>query len=545
MYNCLKHTKNWLVFLTLLITKASFSQNPTTKDSLVNFSPLNKEKTILKRGNLSLEMIASVLPQAKITRDAGKYKLHSRLQSSYDIGINYLYNLNKSLILKTGFHFVVGKWNFFANIPSEDINNWDGRNIIEGKELWGTIRIPLQIEKKLPSKKENPAYVNAGIAIRYSGLMTDIGFGSTLLGSNNQNTNIFNADFVITNSYKPWITFLAGISRRFILRNYNILSVGLNADISTTNFLKGTYAITIPNQPVTSGSYSINGSALSLSAGYIFTGANKKLIPKHNKKTKETSINRKEVLTDYVFKSNHLQFNFAALSMLKARLKNQTGSHPVNSSAVLGLLLSFKYQINFNNRYSLITGPEVIIAGRNFLTYFRKDDFSPPLITDYDIKGINSYIPDMILSLPVLLEKRWLYASTKYLFADAGFRLNFSTGADLDVFSINLLNTSNSFYNAGGVEVYTNNDAKPWISIPLNAGHAWLLKNNNVLQLSICSNISLTKYVNGTYQVDVPGEPLTTGRYSSTGSFIGLSMNYIFTNANYRIRKAYEKKEGK
>ncbi|MDZ4792930.1 MAG: hypothetical protein SGI83_01500 [Bacteroidota bacterium] len=100
---------------------------------------------------------------------------------------------------------------------------------------------------------------------------------------------------------------------------------------------------------------------------------------------------------------------------------------------------------------------------------------------------------------------------------------------------------NNGFYNAGGTDVYANNDAKPWVSFPLNAGHSWLLKNNNLLQLAICSNISFTKYVNGTYQIIIPGKPLTEGKYSSTGSFIGLSINYVFTNANYRIRMAYEK----
>jgi hypothetical protein len=77
------------------------------------------------------------------------------LQSSYDLGINYIHYLNKSLSISTGLHFIVGKRNFFADIPSEDINNWDGRNIIEDKELWGSIRIPLLIEKKLPGKKLN------------------------------------------------------------------------------------------------------------------------------------------------------------------------------------------------------------------------------------------------------------------------------------------------------------------------------------------------------------------------------------------------------
>jgi hypothetical protein len=258
----------------------------------------------------------------------------------------------------------------------------------------------------------------------------------------------------------------------------------------------------------------------------------------------EKKINRSEVLSNYVFKINHIRFESSGLTVLRAKLKNQSGNYPAKTSFAPGLALGFKYQINFNNNYGLILGPEAILTGRNFIVSFNKNDFSPPLINDYNLKGVNSYVPDLILSFPVMIEKRKLYAANKYIFFDGGLRFNVSTGADFDIFSIVLLNTNNVFYDAGGVDVYANNDAKPWVSIPLNAGHAWLLKNNNLLQLSICSNISFTKYVNGTYTINIPGRPLTQGQYSSTGSFVGLSLNYIFTNANYRIRKAYEKMNG-
>ncbi len=248
-------------------------------------------------------------------------------------------------------------------------------------------------------------------------------------------------------------------------------------------------------------------------------------------------------LTDFVFKGNHIQFNFSHFATLKAQLKKQSGQHPVNTKSSSGFLISFKYIVNFNNEYSLIAGTEVVMPGRNIVASFSKDDFSPPLVTDYNLKANNSKVSDLIFSIPVLIEKRWLYAKRKHFFTNTGIRLNASTGADFDVFSILLLNTNNSFYDAGGVDVYANNEAKPWVSFPANAGHSWLLKNNNLLQLAICSNISFTRYVNGTYQIVIPGKPLTTGQYSSTGSFVGLSLNYVFTNANYRIRKAYEKQD--
>ena len=264
------------------------------------------------------------------------------------------------------------------------------------------------------------------------------------------------------------------------------------------------------------------------------------LFPLVNISAQVNSIQRGNLLNEIVFKGNHIQFNFSLLSAFKARLKEISGHYPVNTTTTPGLQLGFKYQVNFNNNYSLITGPEAVITGRNFTVSFSKNDFSPPLTGDYRFKGSESYLSDLILSLPVLFEKRYLYKKTKFFFVNGGLRLNFSTGPDFDIFSFLVQNTNNDFINAAEINVTANNDAKPWISFPMNAGHGWLLKNNNILQLAICSNLSFTKFVNGVYQVNIPNKPLTEGKYSSTGSYIGLSMNYVFTNANYRIRKKIE-----
>ena len=531
----MKYQKYLLLFLFFQVAATSFGQLASDKNDSIKAHVLLEKEELGKKNHFGIEITASMLPKATIQKQEGKYELKSRLQSSYDLGINYLHSINKSLSISAGLHLIVGKRNFFANIPSEDINNWNGQNLIERKALWGAFRIPLLLEKKIYTKKTKQVSIKTGINFRYSGLMLDEDYGVI---------NIFNAQLSARNNGKPWITFLAGISKSMILDNKNILAVTLQADISTTYFLKANYEFTIPNQPVTTGTYKINGTSLGLSVQYIFTGSNKQFV--QSKKTYQTrgrldnkpQLKRKDILKNYVFKGNNLQFNVAFLSTLKARLSNISGNHPVSASGAQGFLLSFKYQKNYNNEYSLIIGPEATLAGRNFNTSFSKDDFSPPLDSDQSTKQY-SLLQDLILSLPVLLEKRWLYADTKFFFVDAGGRINFSLGSDLDR-SLIVVNTSNGFYNAGGVDVYSNNNAKPWVSFPLNIGHSWLVKNNNLLQLAICSNISFVKYVNGTYWIDIPGKPLTTGNYSSTGSYVGLSMNYVFTNANYRIRKKIE-----
>jgi hypothetical protein len=240
------------------------------------------------------------------------------------------------------------------------------------------------------------------------------------------------------------------------------------------------------------------------------------------------------------FKGNHIAFNFALLSCKKARVNSKSGSHPLTAKAAPATLLGIKYHVNFNRKLGLVIGPEVLIAGRNFIMSINKNDFSPPLQENYNLGYWNSLAPDLVFRFPVVIERRVHYSKRKYLFAGTGIALNYSTGADFYLVKIIVIDVNNSFYDAGGLDVNANNDQKPWVSYPVNIGHAWLLRNNNLLQLSICSNISFTKYVNGTYEINIPNKPLTTGNYSSTASYIGLSMNYVFTSANYRLRKLYE-----
>lgn len=251
-------------------------------------------------------------------------------------------------------------------------------------------------------------------------------------------------------------------------------------------------------------------------------------------------IRRNEILSDYLFRSNHFQISVSPLSVFKAKLSRETGSHPAESGAAPGLAVGFKYQINFTNQLSMLAGPELELLSRNFYVAFKKSDFSPPLAADYNSRDINYGFPVAILSLPVQIEKRWLYSNKRFLFAGAGFRLNVSTGFDLDAISY-AVQQGNQFYDVAETDVYSNNDAKPWISFPVTAGHTWMLSNFNLFGVGVIADLSFTKYVDGQYWISPPSQSLTTGRYSSTGTYLGLSVRYNFTGTNYRLRKILEK----
>src|SRR5258705_711389 len=110
MINCIIYRKKLLIIFAFFITNLSFCQLSSTGYFLTS------DSLKFKKNNIGIEVVASILPKAKITREEGKYELKSHLQSSYDLGINYLHCLKNNLIFSTGLHFVIGKRNFFANI---------------------------------------------------------------------------------------------------------------------------------------------------------------------------------------------------------------------------------------------------------------------------------------------------------------------------------------------------------------------------------------------------------------------------------------------
>jgi hypothetical protein len=280
--------KEIVILLTSFIPAVCSSQTLMPSGSNMNNSITSiMSGNHLKRGNISLEVVASLLPKAKIIKTKGSYKLQSHLQSAYDLGINYLYNVDKTIKITSGVHFVLGKRNYFLDVPNEDVSAYttDGRKIIEGKELWGAFRIPILIQKLIKQKKTTEFFLKAGVNIRYSGLMSDLRVeGGGFLFPNGQRIQIFSGSFFGKNNYKPWLTVLLGGGKDFFLKNKNIFSICLQADISGTYFYTGTYEITIPNKPISTGTYKINGTSLGLSVQYIFTGYNKRLVKSYQKK---------------------------------------------------------------------------------------------------------------------------------------------------------------------------------------------------------------------------------------------------------------------
>jgi hypothetical protein len=486
-----------------------------------------------KKSNFGFELMASVLPPANIRQAPGNFKLKSRIQSSYDVGINYIRKFEKKWSISAGLHFTVGKWNYFRIVPGA-VTGSSNDLYLEFKELWGSFRLPLMAEKQIRISHKNFS-MKAGLSLHYSGLMADLEIGSSTFSSNPFKLN---AEFPAYK--KPWLSLLMGFSRDIVLKNNNLISAGLLADISRTWFLKGNYRIYINNRLEESGIYKINGTSLGISLRYTWTGANKLLVKRKllliPKGQAIKKFSKKELLGNYVFKGNHFLFDFSWLSVFGARLKQEMGNYPVKTSAYPGILVALRYSINRGLKNSIVTGAEMSIRGYNLKISVNKNDFSPPLKNDFSINSLSSV--GMILSVPVSYESRFFTRQASYFYSDAGLKLNFSLGYDSESSSVYLPDINNQYKYISGTDLVSNNDQRPWISFPLSTGYSWLLKNNNLVAFGLSGEISFTKYVNGRYEILVPNKH-TGGRYFATGSYLGLNFRYVFTNANNRIRKVF------
>lgn len=260
-------------FLLLCLLLHNFSSNAQT---------ISVNKKLRKRSMFSIELIPAVLPKASITLEGAGYRLNSHLQSSYDLGFNGIRPLKNNFSFIYGVHFVLGKFNFFKNIPAADFlpsYQITSDYLIEFKDLWFNLRLPVLIEREFNAGKRNSFGLQVGLSLRYSGMMIgDYSYGEIRSDFNSSYVTIIQMDYTMHNKYKPWLTCLAGYSKSFVLDNKNIIKAALQADISTNNFFKGDYRVVIPGKPSSPGTYKVSGTSLGLSLQYVFTGYNKRKV---------------------------------------------------------------------------------------------------------------------------------------------------------------------------------------------------------------------------------------------------------------------------
>lgn len=255
----------------------------------------------------------------------------------------------------------------------------------------------------------------------------------------------------------------------------------------------------------------------------------------------DTTKSRRSALEQTLFSGSHLSVSLIPHLAQKAGIKKQSGPYELRSAHMEGMEAGANYHFNFNKNYSLIVGLHGGASARNYLLHIPKEDFPSEVNHDYDDNGALTRTFDFYLSAPLLFERRWTHQKTHYWNLLAGVNVRFYPDEFSEFISSRMQTEDGRYIEVVSFELEVGNGFKPWLNYNVGGGYTWLLGNHNLLRLNLLGNLSAHQLVKGSYRVSVPGKPLTQGTYSANLSYVGLSVNYIFTAANKRLRKLYEK----
>lgn len=254
----------------LLFTAAPLAaQVPDNTDDLSEF--------IFSRNHLSVSIMGGIAMKAKVSTD--QYGLGSSNQIAFGGGINYHSNFNRNLSLIFGLHLAAPIRNIEYNIPKDEFSPPLDYDLFHNggisQEVAFMLRLPVTMETRFFYGQNKFWNISGGVSLNYGELHEE--HSTHIVEHDNQAVNYFNTSLFTNNDNKPWLNYHFGGGHSWILRNKNLISAGLIANLSFTNFTRGNYTVEVPGKPLIEGDYSFKGSYIGFTLSYIFTGAKKRM----------------------------------------------------------------------------------------------------------------------------------------------------------------------------------------------------------------------------------------------------------------------------
>ena len=268
----------FLFLLFLALSTPALSQYTVKKQELSSLKPLAKD-SLPPAYRIGIEIQASMLPKGSINTITGNYRLQSRGQSSFSLGLCYEGILDKAFHLSYGLQVNLINSHYYLHIPDRDLPGFlstKGAPQIEDKQAYFRVGLPVLVSYHFAQRKKSDYAIKTGLKLNYSGFSSDESVTTRLADTNYQFHTIFNGDFTSNNNQKPWVTFIVGLEKSLYLKNSGVLSIQLFAELGRTRFIKGTYQISVPNQVPATGAYAVSGSSFGLGVQYAMARYRKK-----------------------------------------------------------------------------------------------------------------------------------------------------------------------------------------------------------------------------------------------------------------------------
>lgn len=204
-------------------------------------------------------------------------KLNSKSVTAWQFGLIRQFAVMKSSYINIGLNY--GWTNYFYESPAlkpdyfpEIKNNYDysligGGTINNVFDYWA---VSFSFEGKIKKFKKHSLFYEAGFSIRqyypcsYDGWVSD----NYPIYQNKKWLNVFEMDLLSSNDFIP--DFILSFHDYIHIKNIKRIAIGFTAHYCPINCLSGTYSYFPDTQSRATGKYTVSGSFIGISIGYMF-----------------------------------------------------------------------------------------------------------------------------------------------------------------------------------------------------------------------------------------------------------------------------------
>ncbi len=477
--------------------------------------------------------------KSKISSLNGNYPVQSGHLPAIQIGLDYWHPLKRNLFISAGFRVSMIGSKISTDYPIKELaDNYPYNQIVlKNKEYVFLLSIPVNLEYQIRHIKTTSFSVQSGLKLNYSLMSESYGIGYVFSKPNVEQITAFEQSTHLNNNGLPWISLQLGGSIRWRLKNSGPIRIGILADISFSKVVRGTYTVLIPGRLDTYGEFSNNLSSLNLVFGYGLHGRIKQsakvsVVNTSGEIDNTEALVKKRSMT-MRFEKTHFSIGFSALYNFPAKVITNTGENLMGANAMPGVGVSAGFTIPLSKHYSIITGLNASMLGRNFSLSLDKDRFTPNLQESINLKGRKTLVNDFMIGIPIGLERRIIVRPDAYFSIDAGYKLNYYTGADIEIQEVFGKQSEDTAISVAFLQ--TENESKLIGNAFLNVGYNKILKNNNTVRIAIESNFAFRHHQTGEFSIYIADDTISTGTYSASGSYIGLGFTYIYSRPKRKV----------
>ncbi len=227
---------------------------------------------------------------------------------------------------------------------------------------------------------------------------------------------------------------------------------------------------------------------------------------------------------------------FIAPALIKeGHIDGDKNKYKLSSSPQFGGEVLINYYYNFESNYSLVfsAGGELLV--HNFDYEIPKEMFEPVGGTSISFNQVGPVkMTSSCLKAQAELQSKFHKKQKKSWMGAIGLSLLYPIQGGDEYNSGILWGSSSQSVQYYLFIQYNYYEQRPLLNFHISGGHEWIINSRSILQANLKFNFSPVNLAEATYIFNVGSQPEVSGKYKISGSYIGLSISYIFSKIKRR-----------